>query len=230
MSAPEVLGDGVALLTIDRPPVNAMDMAAYEELIAGLTTLAADDDVRAVVLIGAGERAFCAGTDVAALRDQAAIDGVLAAGLLFFETLAAFGKPLVGALNGPAVGGGAAIASECDVLLATPRGSMSIPEVQLGVVGGGSHATRLAPSLFKAQRMVLLGEALTPDEALAGGVLAAIAPDRDALLEAAVEIAGQIAALRPDAVREARAIVRGTMSETVLAGYRRELVALAALS
>ncbi|QEC47238.1 enoyl-CoA hydratase/isomerase family protein [Baekduia soli] len=214
--------DGVALLTIDRPPVNALGAAGYHDLADALEAVAADPGVRAVVLTGAGERAFCAGTDMRDFESGDGASAATAAGWRMFTTLGAMPKPVVGALNGPAVGGGCAITTECDVLVAVPTMHFSIPEVALGFTGGGSHIKRLAP-WFKAQRMLLLGERLEAGEAHAAGTVAALADDRDALLALALDVAGRLAALDPDAVREARRIFRGPEGAAALTGYREEL-------
>jgi enoyl-CoA hydratase len=218
---------GVALLTLARAPVNALDAAAYTGLADHLDGLTSDPALRALVLTAEGDRAFCAGTDTAAFATDREYVEVCAACWRFFETLSRFPVPVVGALNGPAIGGGAMIAGDCDVLLAAPNVYFTVPEVSLGVPGGGSHIRRLAP-YFKVQRMVLLGERLTLDEAVAAGTVATIV-ERDALVDAAVAVAREIAGRDAGAVREARAIFRAPESADVRTGFRAELDAASAL-
>jgi enoyl-CoA hydratase len=228
LSAP---APGVAQLTIDRPPVNALGAETYDGLATALRSLAGagsdsgsgSGDVRALVLTGAGTRAFSAGSDISEFGDPPSYARIAAASQRFFEALGGLAVPIVGALNGPAVGGGAMIAAECDVLLATPDAHLSIPELSLGVPGSGSHAKRLAP-YFKVQRMLLLGERLTVEQAVAFGTVSEIVP-AEQLVAAAIAVAQRIAALAPDAVQGARAIFRAPESRAAMAGYGAELAA-----
>jgi enoyl-CoA hydratase len=218
---------GVAVLTIDRPPVNALGAETYDGLAAVLRSLAGSDsgsgDVRAVVLTGEGTRAFSAGSDISEFGDPDSYARIAAASQGFFAALGALPVPIVGALNGPAVGAGAMIAAECDVLLAAPDAHLSIPELSLGVPGSGSHVKRLAP-YFKVQRMLLLGERLTVEQAVAFGTVLEIVPAEE-LVAAAIAVAERIAALEADAVRAARSIFRAAESSAALAGYAAEMAA-----
>lgn len=219
--------EGVARITIDRPPVNALDHAAFVTLGTILRGLTGDDGVRCVILTAAGERTFSAGTDLAEFQDAASTTRVSVAALAAFEALAGLPQPVIGALNGPAVGVGAMLASQLDLLVAHRGVRFVLPEVPAGFPGGGSHLVRLAP-WFKLQRMVLLAEPLTADEASAHGSLAASVDTTDQVHRAAIELAQRVAALEANAVRSARAVVRSAGDRAALQGYRNELLALAA--
>ncbi len=219
--------DGVARLTLDRPPVNALDAAAFAAIGDALLALAADDGVRCVVITAAGERTFSAGTDLAEFSDPEATARVSAVAVRAFEALAALPQPLVGALNGAAVGVGAMLAAQLDLLVAHRGVQFRLPEVAAGFPGGGSHVARLAP-WFKLQRMVLLGEPLTAAEADAHGILAGLVEGPADVAPAALELAERVAALSPAAVRPARRILRAAGDAQAMAGYRAELHALAA--
>jgi enoyl-CoA hydratase len=216
----------VATLTIRRPPVNAIDSAGYDALTAALEVLAGEPAVRAVVLTGDGERVFSAGTDLRDFDTETATERVAAAALGYFERLAAMPQPVVGALNGPAVGAGAMTAAACDLLVGTRATYFLVPEVPSGFPGGASHVKRLAP-WFKVQRMMLLGERLTAEEALAHGTLAEVVERAEDVLPAALRWAERLAALDPAAVGPARRILRAPEDAVTLDGYRRELEALA---
>jgi enoyl-CoA hydratase len=218
---------GVAVCTIDRPPVNALDPAAYLALAEVFEALAEPGDVHALVLTGAGERTFSAGTDTAVFGDRADYDAAIANGRRCFEALSRCAVPVVGAINAAAVGGGAMLAGECDVLLAAEGAYFAIPELSLGIPGGGSHVRRLAP-FFKVQRMMLLGERLPAEEALGHGTLLRVVP-RAQLLGAALEVARTLAQVDARAMRAARAILRAPVSEATLRGYHAELDAGSAL-
>lgn len=207
---------GVLLLTVDRPPVNAFDAQLYDDATAAFAAAAVDPEVRAVVLTGAGDRAFSAGTDLTAPLDE-----VKPPNLRFFDTLSRFPLPVVGAVNAPAVGGGAMIAAECDVLVACEEAFFQIPELAHSMVGGGAHIKRLAP-LFKAQRMLLLGERLTAAEAERYGLLAALVP-RAEVVPKAVALAAEIAALDAAAVSAARSVFREEDAARIRREYTREL-------
>ena len=214
-------GPGIARLTLRRPPVNALDAAAYDGLTDALEALGAQADLRVLIIDADGDRAFSAGSDLGAFGQAEAYERIAASGRRFFAALAAVPVPVVGAIGAPAVGGGAMIAAECDVLLAVPGVFFSVPELSVGVPGSGSHVKRLAP-YFKVQRMMLLGERLTAEEALAFGTVAQLVP-RPNLDAAALATAERIAALDPEAVRAQRSIFRAPESEAALAGYMSEM-------
>lgn len=218
--------DGVARVTLDRPPVNALDEPAFRALADAFRMLAAEDGVRCVVLTAAGGRTFSAGTDLAAFATPEGTAAVSAAAIDCFSALAALPQPLIGALNAPAIGVGAMLAAQLDLLVAHPGVRFVLPEVGAGFPGGGSHVARLA-SWFKVQRMVLLGEPLTAAEAQAQGTLAELVADPSAVGPAALALARKVAALSPAAVRPARHVLRATGDEAAMAGYRAELQALA---
>ncbi len=217
-------GGSVALLTFDRPPVNALDASAYGAAAYALDQVSQSSSVRVLVLTGGGTRVFCAGTDVAAFEDEAVCARTASAGQRFFEALAGLPQPIVGALNGPAIGAGAMIAAECDILIATQTVYFSVPELPAGFVGGASHIKRLAP-YFKVQRMMLLGERLSLAEARQNGtVMRVVKPPL--LIEEAIGLAERLSDLDPLVVRDARPIFRQPESRLALEGYRAELRAL----
>ncbi|MFJ9381727.1 enoyl-CoA hydratase/isomerase family protein [Streptomyces sp. NPDC101455] len=214
--------EACAVLTLDHPPVNALDAHGYRAVTAALADLDSDPAIRAIVVTGAGSRAFCAGTDMAGLAPGADLGELTTASLAFFETLSGLRTPLVGALNGPAVGGGAMIAAECDVLTATRNARLGVPELQLGFPGAGSHIARLVPRPV-ALRMLLLGEQLSADRMLEMGLLVEVVDETQQLRASAERCAKTIAALDPVAVRGARGVLRGEADARALAGYREEL-------
>jgi enoyl-CoA hydratase len=214
----------VAVMAIDRPPVNAFDVAAYEAATQAFVGVDADPGIRAVVFIGAGQRAFCAGSDRSAFEDPDAARQVLSASTRFFEAFDACGVPVISALNGPAVGAGAMIAAASDVVIAAPHAYLAIPEVEIGIVGGASHLLMSVPPA-KVSRMLLLGERLTSQEALRLGIVAEIV-EPDGLLASATRIAAKMAALDPDAVREGRHVLRDARRRATMAGFRAELAAV----
>ena len=199
---------GVATVTIDRPKaLNALSSAVVAELTQATSEIELIDEVRVVILTGAGDKAFVAGADIAEMRDigprqaeaLAEMGGNLAASI---ETSS---KPYIAAVNGFALGGGLELALACDFLYAARTARLGLPEVKLGVVPGFGGTQRLPRrvGVAKAKELIFTGEMIDAEEALRVGLVDAVhAPE--ALLEAAVKTAGRIARNGPLAVAEAK--------------------------
>jgi enoyl-CoA hydratase/carnithine racemase len=164
--------DGVAWITLNRPAKrNALNMALRGALDQALAGLAADDGVRVVVLTGAGT-AFCAGADLsdapATTRHPMAEPGRPVA-----QSLAAFAKPLIAAVNGPAFGGGLELALACDLRVAARGATFALPEVRIGSLPGSGGTQRLVRAIGPAvaARMLFSGEPLSAAEALRTGLI-----------------------------------------------------------
>jgi enoyl-CoA hydratase len=197
--------DAVTVVTIDRPPVNALDPVTAAELAAVVDRLAADPDVRCVVFQGAG-RMFSAGADIRALArgvggpegPDAAADYVARLQRVF-TAVADLPVPAIAAIHGVAAGGGLELALACDLRLAGESARLGLPEVGIGLVpagGGTQRASRLlGPGL--AARLVLEGELHDAAEALRIGLVQHVVADAD-VPEAGLRLAQRIAA-RPRA-------------------------------
>lgn len=192
----------VALLRLSRPEqLNALSLQMKDELAEALSTLLGDSAVRALVLTGAG-RAFCAGAD---LTDLAPESGVAFAERLrrlqrsLIELLAGAEIPVIGAINGAAVGGGFAIATTCDVLLAAPDAFFLAPQLGLGLAPDLGLVATLAARVGGARTRALLLTAsrLSADEAKDWGLVHEVVPGPD-LVETAMALATEMAA-RPAA-------------------------------
>jgi enoyl-CoA hydratase len=194
----EVARDGaVAVVTIDRQDaLNALNVETLTELRDRLRELSTDEDVRAVVLTGAGEKAFVAGADIKYMSgldaEQAKGWGALghdAASLL--ETMA---KPTIAAINGFALGGGCELALGCDIRYASSRAKLGQPEINLGIVPGWGGTQRLARvcGIGVAKELIFTGRIVDAEEALRIGLVNAIAdPVLDRALETAHELASK---------------------------------------
>lgn len=214
----------VRLITLSRPPVNALTSGDYDTLAAELALAADDPAVRVTVLTGRGDRAFTAGTDRSSLNLAGpALDHSFSAARRFFAALAHHPHPLVAALNGPAVGGGAMIASQCDLVVARAGAYFAIPELGLGVPGGGSHLASFVPRPLLMQ-MMLLGERLAVEKAETMGLVHLVVSDFD-LMGVTEQIAQQIADLDAPAVAAALRALRSPR-ELTLAGYLTEMAAM----
>jgi enoyl-CoA hydratase len=218
--------DAVALVTIDNPPMNALSSALLEELDAEIEALDADDDVLAVVLRGAGERAFVAGADIKefpALRESAAEGGSARGIQRLGHRMDAARTPFVAAIRGFCLGGGLELAMCCDVRICADDAKLGQPEIKLGLIPGGGGTQRL-PRLVGQGRAMLLnltGEFIDAEIASAWGLVEKVVPVEE-LESAALAVAGQIAAQSPHAVGVLRELARTTRDLPLEEGLRRE--------
>jgi enoyl-CoA hydratase/carnithine racemase len=221
------------VLTFNRPEKrNAISSAMLAQLDRRLDEAEGDQGVRALVLTGAGDRAFVAGADIAeyAAGDHQAFVRYQAESRRLFSRLDGFAKPVIGAVNGYALGGGFELALCCDLLVAATGASFGLPEGLLGLSPGGGGTQRLtrAAGPFVAADVLLAGCRLTAADAMAIGLVAeVVAPDR--LLEAALAKAGQVARVAPLASAAMLELVRAAMEAPLEEGLAREQDALAGL-
>ncbi|HEY2776242.1 MAG TPA: enoyl-CoA hydratase-related protein [Candidatus Binatia bacterium] len=225
----------VALVTIDRPDrANSLDPIALRELAQAWRALAADDEVRAVVLTGAGDRVFCSGMDLretipaaqALARgekiDDAAFEGLRSAGT---ATLAAFdlGKPLVVAVNGHCRGGGFDLMLASEMRVAVPEATFALEEVALGLFPTGHAAVMLPRQIawVHAQEIMLGARPFSAQRALEIGILNRVVSS-EKLLDSAFELADRVASNAPLAVRATRAGVREMLHLSLEEAYRRQ--------
>jgi enoyl-CoA hydratase len=204
----------VCVITIDRPERrNALDPETYRALGTAFVDGRDDDAVRAFVLTGSGDRAFCAGMDLKAFSagsaagSSAAVPGPGAE--VFSEHF--YPKPIVAAANGAAVGGGFGLALACDLIVAADHAVFGIPEVRRGLVGVGvtsRAALRLPPALV--MELALTGEPITAARAYELGVVNRVVAGTD-VVSTAIEIATTIASNAPLGVRLAKEVVAGTV-------------------
>ncbi len=218
--------DAVALVTIDNPPMNALSSALVEELETEIDALDADDGVRAIVLRGAGERAFVAGADIKefpALRESATEGGSARGIQRLGHRMDAARTPFVAAIRGFCLGGGLELAMCCDVRVCAADAMLGQPEIKLGLIPGGG-GTQRRPRLVghgRAMFLNLTGEFVDAETASAWGLVEKVVP-ADALEEEALRVAGQIAAQSPHAVAVLRELARTTRDLPLEEGLRRE--------
>ncbi len=216
----------VATVTIDHPPVNALSAPLLEELEAEIERLDSDAGVRAIVLRGAGERAFVAGADISefpALR-AATEEGGSARGIQKLGArMDAAHTPFVAAIHGFCLGGGLELAMCCDIRVASEDAQLGQPEIKLGLIPGGGGTQRL-PRLVGLGRALLLnmtGEFIDAPTAYDWGLVERVVP-RDELLEVALGIARTIAACSPVSIGVLRELARTTRDLPLEEGLRRE--------
>lgn len=214
--------DGVATVTMDRPPVNAVDLVMYRELrdlFVDIDQIASG--VRAVVLTGAGKH-FCAGND---LDDFATMDRDNVRERMFHVREAFFAiqecaVPVVGAVTGAALGTGLAISASCDFVVAADDASFGLPELSVGVHGGARHLGRLVGQPY-VRWMFFTGQRLSGAEMAARGAVIAAVP-RDEVLPRARAEAQRIAAFSPTAVRMGKRGLDDIEFADIRTGYEHE--------
>ena len=199
--------DGVAVLTINNPPLNLVTMELTARMDELLQELAADDGLRALVVTGGGERAFCAGSDIREFPEffERRLDPVkskVEPENEMYRRLAEFPVPTVAAVNGTALGGGLELALACDLIVTEDRARLGLPELRLGVFPGSGGTFRLARriGLGRARELIYLCDSIDARTALEWGLVNRVAPAGEAL-RTAVDLAHRIAASSPQALR-----------------------------
>jgi enoyl-CoA hydratase len=198
----------VEILTIDRPRrLNAIDSATLDALAARLEAIGASDEVRAVVVSGAGDRAFCAGADVGELAGLSALGAhaVMERGQRVMAALEMVPQPTVAAVNGYALGGGLELALACDFRLAAVSARFGQPEITLGHIPGWGATQRLSRIAGEAvaKDLVLSGRVIDAGAALELGLVHRVHPDAE-LQEAALALAEDLAGRAPAALALAK--------------------------
>ncbi|MEI6668616.1 MAG: enoyl-CoA hydratase-related protein [Acidobacteriota bacterium] len=196
---------GVAIVTLNRPSVlNALNMATLRELDRVMRELQDDDAVRAVVVTGAGEKAFVAGADIKELAELTPVAGkaYAEAGQRIFDRIEHLGKPVIAAVNGYALGGGCELAMACTIRLASETAKFGQPEVKLGVIPGFAGTQRLPRLVGKgrAMELILTGATIDAAEAYRIGLVNRVVP-ASALMAEARALAQALAASAPVAIR-----------------------------
>ena len=217
----------VGVITISRPEaLNALSFKLVTELTAALDSFEGDERIRALVITGS-EKAFSAGADIKEMADMTAVE--MAKTEHFFplwEKVGGYPKPIVGALSGYVLGGGLELAMSLDVLVASETTQFGQPEIDIGVMPGGGGTQRLtrAVGMSKAMEMILTGKRIGAEEARTLGLVSRVVP-KEAYLDEAKKVAGEIASKSPVAVKLAKMSVNKAFEMGLSDGldFEREL-------
>jgi enoyl-CoA hydratase len=215
---------GVALVTIDRQEaLNALSFDLLDELAATFESLDRDPTCRAIVLTGAGSRAFAAGADIGELARQTPISLTLEDRFSAWDRIGAVRTPTIAAVRGFALGGGCELAMACDMVIAGEDAQFGQPEIRLGVMPGAGGTQRLTRAIGKAKAMelILTGRSMTAREAESAGLVTRVVP-AEATVEAALELAGRVAAQAPVATLAAKQAIREADELPLSAGLEAE--------
>ena len=218
------IADGVALVTLDRQPVNALTIALYGEIAELFESFAGRQDVNCAVLAAAGTRAFCAGLDLHEFLAASADDDEERAAIVrrCFAAVRHCAVPVIAAVNGPALGAGCVLASVADIRLASPNARFSLPEINVGRCGGTAHLGRHLPQGV-LRHMVFTGLPLSVEDAHRFGFVQEIV-GQESLLPRAMELAALIAGKAPLGLRLGKESMNAAEFLPVEEGYAGEQV------
>jgi enoyl-CoA hydratase len=214
--------DGVAEVTIDFPPVNAIPAQGWLDLADAVSGAGKDPGVRAVILAAEG-RGFCAGVDIKEMQRTAGHEALVGANRGCFAAFAAVYEcevPVIAAVQGYCLGGGVGLAGSADVVIAAEDATFGLPEVDRGALGAATHLARLVPQqLMRA--MVYTCEPVPARDLLRFGTVLDVVP-KENLRARARELAGKIAAKHPQIVRLAKQSLNGIDPVDIKRSYRYE--------
>jgi len=224
----EIRDDHVAVVTLNRPDkLNALNGEVRRLLMETFDALEENDDVRVVVIHGAGEKAFVAGADIGEFASRTYMEQrAVYDRRRVYETVADFPKPVLAAIHGFCLGGGSELALACDIRVADPTAQISQAEIRIGLIPGGGGTQRLARLVGRGHtlRMALTGDMIEAEEAHRIGLVEFLA-DEGKHLERALELAGRMARWSPVSLRLAKEATRAAFEMPLSAGlaYEKEL-------
>lgn len=221
------IDEGIAVVTMNRPQVlNAFNSEQLDLLGAAFYALGQDRTVRAVILTGAGDRAFAAGADIKEMLDMSSSDMsarsvALSAGL---GAMSRIPKPVVAAIAGYALGGGLEVALGCDWRVVSADAKLGQPEINLGVIPGGGGTQRLARLIgpARAKDLVMTGRIVDAHEALAMGLVDRVVPPGESVFDAAVALVRPLATGPAQALRAAKLAIDGGLELDLERGLQLE--------
>lgn len=215
----------IAVVTMDRPPVNALNRQVQDEIEAVFDELETSSAVGAVIITGGGEKAFMAGADIMMLSEKSSKE-VAAMSVVTrkaFSKIENFNKIVIAAVNGLALGGGCELALTCDIRVADESAFLGFPEVSLGLFPGAGGTQRLARlvGVGKAKELILTGDPINAREAKSIGLVERIAPKGESLIEAK-SLANRVLTRGPIAVSNAKKAISEGINMTLEDGLKRE--------
>jgi enoyl-CoA hydratase len=213
----------VGIVTLNRPKeLNALNTDLVGELADAMEDFDRDDEIRCIVLTGAGERAFAAGADIKEMSNKSPID-MLLGGFENWNRIRRIKTPVIAAVGGYALGGGCELAMHCDMIVASENAQFGQPEIKLGIIPGAGGTQRLARTFgkYRAMEMVLTGANFTAQEMADHGLVNRVVPKGEHLNEA-LKLAKTVAAQAPLAARLAKDAVLAAFETTLEQGLANE--------
>ena len=221
------ISEGIATVTLDRPPVNAINNEAMQEMVEVFNSFADHRDVRVAIFTAAGDRAFMAGVDLKSVAsapgEETPLSSLTDSGAISRSAMWAItdcAVPVIGAINGPAIGAGLAFAACCDIIIASENASFGATEINVGLLGASAHVSLLV-GRHKAREMFFTGEMVSAAELQRLGAVRAVVP-RSELDATARELAKTLASKSPLAMRLAKASMNQVEDLPLKEAYRIE--------
>lgn len=226
--------DGMATITINRPQaMNAMNEETIPEILSRLEDAEKDENVRVIVITGAGEKAFCAGLDLKPMRDINVIKAVEMSrrGQKLTLAIEEVGKPVIAAINGYALGGGLELAMACDIRIASEKARIGQPEVNVGLIPGWGGTQRLPRLVGKgiAKELIFTGKMIDAKTAERIGLINVVVPP-DELMSTVEELTKVIMSKPPIAIRLAKELINSSIETDQGTGLVHEAEAFGILS
>lgn len=222
--------DGILTITVNRPEKrNALNIRTMQEIEAAFQLVQTDESIRAVIITGAGDKAFVAGADISeiATLDAEQARAFAVKGQHIFRTIETCGKPVIAAVNGFALGGGCELAMACHMRVAVETAKFGQPEVNLGIIPGYGGTQRLSRLIGrgKALELMLTADMITAAEALQLGLVNYVTPSQEAMMEKSRQILHKIMKKGPVAVAQT---IRAADAAFSVEGYAVEADAFSA--
>lgn len=215
--------ESVGLIRLNRPKaLNALNSTVMSEVVDAVKTFDEDEGIKAIVITG-NDKAFAAGADIKEMVEASSVDMFLADPIANWDAVSSFNKPIIAAVSGWCLGGGAELAMACDMIIASETAKFGQPEINIGVIPGAGGTQRLTKAVGKAiaMEMVLNNRTLSAQEALQHGLINRVVPV-EAYLEEALTLAKQIAERAPLAVRIGREMVNHAFESFLAHGVASE--------
>ena len=217
--------EGIATITINRPKVNALNGQAIQEISARLDDAEQDEEVKVVVITGAGDRAFCAGLDLNAVRDMHSIEAMnfTVFGQRLTKKIEELRKPVIAAINGYALGGGLELAMSCDLRIASENAKLGQTELNVGLIPGWGGTQRLPRLVGRgiAKELIFTGKMIDAKTAKQLGLLSAVVPP-DKLKSAVKDLANELMTKPPVGVQMTKQLINNSIEMDLTKGLLQE--------
>ena len=224
------IDEGIAIITLDNPPVNVLSPKVLEELGEAVDQIAKDVSAKGVVITAAGTNAFCAGADVKAFAAMGPekVPEMIKLGHSTFNKIEHIDRPVIAAINGLALGGGCELTLACDIRVSSDRARFSQPEVTLGLIPGWGGTQRLSRLVgtAKAKEMIYTGQMVSAQEAFRIGLVNKVVPDGEELRASMDILRVIIAKASPLAVKIAKRAINQGMQKSLSEGLEIEIRAI----
>lgn len=218
--------EGVAVITINRPDkLNALNSKVHEEGVAALEQLRTDDEVRVVVITGAGEKSFVAGADISEFAGKTPVtQRAVFQNKTLFNSIDTFPKPVIAMINGFCLGGGCELSLACDIRIAGENARFGQPEINLGIIPGGGGTQRLTRLIGegKSMELILTGDMIDAATALSLGLVNHVYPAEE-LRDKTLHLAAKVASKSPIALQMAKEAVKTASKANLDEGLKREI-------